>query len=222
MTAIRALRIIRWTTVGVIGLILAGALVLLELGAKSEFRGAAADNAAVTVAVAGAPIGGPFSLVDHKGRAVTDAAYRGRWMLVFFGYSSCPDDCPLTLQKMASALNSLGPLADRIAPLFITVDPARDTPERLSAYLANFGSRIIGLTGNSAQIAAVAKAYRVYYAAAEHEQSGIDLVGHSTFLYLMNPAGKLDAVLRPDASAEQLAATLRERLSTEKATGASG
>jgi protein SCO1/2 len=118
---------------------------------------------------------------------------------------------------MANALNSLGPLADRITPLFITVDPARDTPERLARYLANFGSRIIGLTGNSEQIAAVAKAYRVYYAPAEHEQSGIDLVSHPTFLYLMNPGGKLHAVFRPDASADQLAAALRARLSSQRA-----
>jgi protein SCO1 len=78
-------------------------------------------------------------LIDHKGRHVTDAAYRGRWMLVFFGYTDCPDECPVTLQKMANALNSLGPLADRIAPLFITVDPVRDTPARLAGYLTNFG-----------------------------------------------------------------------------------
>ena len=143
-------------------------------------------------------------------------------MLVFFGYTDCPDECPVTLQKMANALNSLGPLADRIAPLFITVDPVRDTPDRLARYLANFGSRIIGLTGGSEQIAAVAKAYRVYYFPAEHEQSGIDLVSHSTFLYLMNPGGRLNALFRPEVSADQLAAALRARLSSQKANDASG
>ena len=102
--------------------------------------------------------------------------------------------------------------------MFITVDPAGDTPERLARYLANFGSRIIGLTGNSEQIAAVAKAYRVYYAPAEHEQSGIDLVSHPTFLYLMNPGGKLHAVFRPDASADQLAAALRAAFHHKKQT----
>jgi cytochrome oxidase Cu insertion factor (SCO1/SenC/PrrC family) len=137
-------------------------------------------------------------------------------MLVFFGYIDCPDDCPLTLQKIATALDALGPLADRIAPLFITVDPARDTPDRLAGYLANFGSRFIGLTSD--QIDAVAKAYRVYYSPAEHEQSGADLVSHSTLLYLMNPSGKLDELLRPDTDADQLAAALRARLASQKQT----
>ena len=164
----------------------------------------------------GASIGGPLNLIDHNGRPVTDAAYRGRWMLVFFGYTNCPEDCPLTLQKMASALDALGPLADRIAPLFITVDPVQDTPEKLAGYLANFGSRIIGLTGSSEQIAAAARAYRVYYSPVDHEQSGVDLLDHSTFLYLMNPSGALDVLVRPTISADQLAAALRVRLSSQK------
>ena len=111
----------------------------------------------------GISIDGPFKLIDDKGRAVTDVDYRGRWVLVFFGYTNCPDKCPLTLQKV------LGPLADGIAPLFITVYPSRDTPRRLPDYLTNFDLRIVGLTGNDEQIAAAAKAYRVYYAPAEHE-----------------------------------------------------
>jgi protein SCO1/2 len=131
---------------------------------------------------------------------------------VFFGYTNCPDDCPLTLQKMATALEKLGPLAERIAPLFITVDPARDTPARLASYLANFDTRIVGLTGNEEQIAATAKAYRVYYSPAEHEKSGADIVGHSTFIYLMNPTGKFEALLPSDADADKLATILRAKL----------
>jgi protein SCO1/2 len=224
MTATRILRIIRWAAFGLIALIVLG-VAFLEFGPQASLERRAqpvADNApAGTVAVpGGVSIGGPFNLIDHNGRPVTDAAYRGRWMLVFFGYTDCPEDCPLTLQKMATALDALGPLADRIAPLFITVDPARDTPDRLAGYVANFGPRIIGLTGNSEQIAAVAKAYRVYYSPAEHEKSGVDLVGHSTLLYLMNPSGKLEALLRPDISADQLAAALRAHLASQKQTAA--
>jgi cytochrome oxidase Cu insertion factor (SCO1/SenC/PrrC family) len=220
MTTTRILRIIRWAAFGLIALIVLG-IVFVEFGPGASLKRRAqpvADNApAGTVAVAGGvSTGGPFNLIDHNGRSVTDAAYRGRWMLVFFGYTDCPDECPLTLQKMATALNALGPLADRIVPLFITVDPARDTPDRLTAYLANFGSRIIGLTGNSEQIAAAAKVYRVYYSPAEHEQSGIDPVSHSTLLYLMNPSGKLDTLLRPDTGADQLAAALRGRVASEE------
>jgi cytochrome oxidase Cu insertion factor (SCO1/SenC/PrrC family) len=170
----------------------------------------------------GPRIGGPFNLIDHKGRPVTDAVYRGRWMLVFFGYTNCPEDCPLTLQKMASALDALVPFADRIALLFITVDPAHDTPDRLAGYLTNFESRIIGLTGSSEQIAAAAKAYQLYYSPVEHEQSGVDLVDHSTFLYLMNPTDALDLLVRPTITADQLAAALRVRLSSQKQTARAG
>lgn len=146
---------------------------------------------------------------------MTDLEYRGRWMLVFFGYTDCPDECPLTLQKMAAALGDLGPLADRMAPLSITVDPARDTPARLASHLENFDPRIVGLTGSDEQIAATAKAYRVYYSPSEHERSGADVVSHSTFLYLMNPAGQFDALLPSDVDADTLAAELRARLTSE-------
>ena len=120
----RALRFIRWTSLGVIVLLAIAVAVL-------HFRpgaGPAAENALA----GGVSIGGPFHLTDERGHAVTAADYRGRWMLVYFGYTDCPDDCPLTLQKMAVALRTLGPLADKVAPLFITVDPARDTPARLA------------------------------------------------------------------------------------------
>jgi protein SCO1/2 len=96
--------------------------------------------------------------------------------------------------------------------LFITVDPARDTPARLASYLANFDTRIVGLTGNGEQIATTAKAYRVYYSPAEHEKSGADIVGHSTFIYLMNPTGKFDALLPIDVDADKLAGILQSKL----------
>ena len=206
---IRTLRIIRWATLGLI-LVMGLAIVALKLHPHGR---AATDMANETVAVPGGiTLGGPFHLADDNGRAVTEADYRGRWMLVFFGYSNCPDECPLTLQKMAGALSRLGPLADKVAPIFITVDPARDTPERLKTYLANFGPRITGLTGNDAQIAAVAKAYRVYYAPGKHEKSGSDLVNHSTFLYLMDPAGTFSTLFPSDIDADRLAAGLRTKL----------
>jgi protein SCO1/2 len=133
-------------------------------------------------------------------------------MLVFFGYSSCPDECPLMLHKMAAVLAELGPLADQIVPLFITVDPAHDAPARLASYLENFDTRILGLTGSDEQIAAAANAYRVYYSPGQSEQSGLDLISHSTFLYLMNPQAKLTALFPQDITAERLAAALRARV----------
>jgi cytochrome oxidase Cu insertion factor (SCO1/SenC/PrrC family) len=163
---------------------------------------------------AGVPIGGGFTLIDDKGRTATDADYRGRWMLVFFGYTNCPDECPLTLQKMATTLTDLGPLADRVTPLFITVDPARDTPARLASYLENFDTRIVGLTGSGEQIAAAAEAYRVYCEPGENERSGADLVSHSTFLCLMDPSGKLNALFSQDITPDKLTAASRTRLSS--------
>jgi protein SCO1/2 len=213
-TTIRALHRVRWAALGLIVLLAIG-LAVLEL--RSGGEPAIERDLTVTDSIsvpAGAAIGGPFHLIDDRGRNVADLEYRGRWMLVFFGYTNCPDECPLTLQKMAAALSNLGPLADQVAPLFITVDPARDTPARLASYLENFDPRISGLTGSDEQIAAAAKAYRVYYAPAEHEQSGADLVSHSTFLYLMNPAGQFDTLLPSDVDSDKLAAVLRARLAS--------
>ena len=207
---IQTRRILRWTTLALI-VLMAFAIAGLVLRPHSGTNGQTAGMVAVPGGVA---LGGPFHLTDDTGHAVTDASYRGRWMLVYFGYSNCPDDCPLTLQKMAGALGKLGPLADHVSPLFITVDPARDTPERLKTWLANFDPRITGLTGSDAQIAEAAKAYRVYYAPAKHEASGADLVSHSTFLYLMDPSGKFAGLLASDIDTDKLAAALRPKLAT--------
>jgi cytochrome oxidase Cu insertion factor (SCO1/SenC/PrrC family) len=218
MITIRTLRIVRWTALGLIVLFAAG-IAFIKFGPATYRQASTNDAPASTVAIPdGVPIGGPFKLIDNKGHAATDSDYRDRWMLILFGYTNCPDECPLTLQKMANALDALGPLADRIEPLFITVDPAHDTTSRLSDYLANFDTRMVGLTGSDEEIAAATKAYRVYYSPAEHEQSGADLVSHSTFLYLVNPRGKLDALFSQD-DADVLAATLRARLSSENQTG---
>jgi len=216
----RALRVIRWIAVSGIVLLLAAIAAFEVVPGAREFISPRSDGMVSasgedTVSVpAGVPIGGAFELIDEKGQRVTDADYRGRWMLVFFGYTNCPDECPLTLQKMATTMRDMGPLADSLAPLFITVDPARDTPERLVSYLENFDTRIVGLTGSDEQIAAVAKAYRVYYEAGKTEESGADLVSHSTFLYLMDPSGKLNAIFSQDVTPEKLMTALRKRLSS--------
>jgi protein SCO1/2 len=108
------------------------------------------------------PFGGPFALVDHDGRPRRDTDFRGRHLLVYFGYTSCPDLCPLGLDTIAQALDLLGPRADAVQPVFVTVDPARDTPEVLREYVASFDARLLGLTGSEADIRSVTKAYRVH------------------------------------------------------------
>src|SRR6185437_773362 len=134
---------------------------------------------------AGLAIGGPFTLVDQSGKRVTQADFRGRWMLVYFGYTFCPDVCPTELQTIAGALDKLGPDAASIAPLFITIDPARDTPAILADYVKLFDNRLIGLTGSAKEIDDVAREYRVYYAKVTQNSGGSYLMDHSSFAYLM-------------------------------------
>src|ERR1700690_794093 len=110
-----------------------------------------------------APIGRPLHLTDQFGHARTDADFRGQYLLVFFGYTTCPDVCPTTLQAITAALDKLGADAHKVTPLFITIDPARDTPETLKAYAANFTPRLVALSGTPEEIAAAAKVYRIYY-----------------------------------------------------------
>ncbi|MFZ1110435.1 MAG: SCO family protein [Rhodomicrobium sp.] len=135
-------------------------------------------------------IGGAFSLVDGAGNRVTDRDFRGRLMLVFFGYTHCPDVCPTELQNMADVLDKLGPDAGKVAPIFVSVDPKRDTPAALSSYVSNFSPRIVGLTGDRNEVADAAKAYRVYFRKAGDEAGDSYTVDHSAFVYLMDREGR--------------------------------
>jgi len=204
-SATTMLRLVRYVAI---------ALILAMLGAVAYvqwFRPQLAmqDRAGGLVLGQGVQMGGPFTLTDHTGRRVTDASYRGRWMLIFFGYTHCPDVCPTELAALAETLETLGPLADRVAPLFITVDPERDTPEALAAYVGLFGGRITGLTGSAAEVAAAARAYRVFYRRVDSPDSTTYLMDHSAFIYLMDPDGGLGAVFRPSQTPAEMAATIR-------------
>jgi protein SCO1/2 len=165
----------------------------------------------------GAPslaIGGPFDLIASDGQPVTQASWPGKYLLVYFGYTYCPDVCPTTLSNVAGALDDLGAKADRLQPLFITVDPARDTPKVLAEYTAAFTKRLIGLSGSDAQIAQVAKEYRVYY--AKHKTGpGLDdyLMDHSSVIYLMAPDGHLISVLAADQPPASLAEEISNNIS---------
>jgi protein SCO1/2 len=156
-------------------------------------------------------IGGPFALTAADGGTVTDADFRGRWLLLSFGYTFCPDICPTTLASVAEALDILGPDAGRVQPIFITVDPARDTPAVMGAYTAAFDARIIGLTGSPERIAAVAKAYGAHF---ETHESGPDdrfyAVDHTSRLYVMDPDGAFVRAIAYHETSESIAGTLRE------------
>jgi len=159
-----------------------------------------------------AQIGAPFTLIDQDGHRRRSADFAGRFLLIYFGYARCPDVCPTTLALMADALDKAGPKASRIVPVFITIDPERDTPAVLKPYVRSFGPRFVGLTGDVKSITQVAADYRVYFRKhpLENGEYGLD---HSNVIYLMGPDGKFvaywdDTAVGPD----QLAAELRARL----------
>lgn len=188
----------------------------LLLGAVAAPAGLRAHDTAAPARPGGAPdplagrFGGPFTLTAHDGRRVGDADFRGRFMLVYFGYTSCIDLCPIDLALMHQALDGLGAAADRVQPLFITVDPAYDTPAVLAAYVKAFHPRLIGLTGTDAEIAAVAKAYRVHRRKLKPGPS-IEtryLIDHGSLTYLMRPDGSFATLIPHGATAEAMAKTL--------------
>lgn len=210
---------------------IAAALLILVLGAMwgAAFLGRQPGEglgAAFTRLVGGAPppsaggvalpggvsIGGPFSLVDGDGRRVTEADLRGRLALVFFGFTFCPDVCPTELQAIAQTMDQLGPQAEGVRPVFITVDPERDTPAKMKDYVALFHPSILGLTGTPEGVAAAARAFRVYYNKVTPPGSSDYLMDHSAFTYLMGRDGQLRALFRPGATPEEMAAAIRANL----------
>lgn len=169
---------------------------------------------AATVKTMGqALVGGPFTLTDHTGRRVTDQDFRGRVMMVFFGFTFCPDVCPTALQVMAAALDKIGSKAEQITPVLITVDPERDTPEQMAMYVKSFHPRLVGLTGSPEEIAAVAKAYRVYFKrVADPKSSGGYTMDHSAIIYVMGPDGAFRTHFTYTVNADAMAERLTELL----------
>ena len=159
-------------------------------------------------------IGGPFTLVGRDGKIVTDRAFRGKYMLVFFGFTHCPDICPAELQVMAAALDELGRKANDIIPIFITLDPERDTPPVVTGYVMNFSPRFVGLTGSPEQIAEAAKAYRVTYSKFQEEGAKPDdyTIDHVALVYLMGKNGEYLTHFAYGTPVAKLTETLRRYL----------
>lgn len=189
---------------------------------------AAAISVAVAVVVAmqllprergggGALIGGPFTLVDQHGRTRGNADFRGEFTLIYFGYTYCPDVCPTALHQMTLALDELGGKAKAIRPIFITVDPERDTVARLKEYAANFHPRLVALTGDIEAVKQAAKAYRVYFAKAKGSDAGKGagkdyLMDHTSIIYLMDRDGRYLAHFNHQTDPSKMAAQIRDRL----------
>jgi protein SCO1/2 len=153
-----------------------------------------------------------FALTGPDGTAVTEQSYRGKWLAVFFGYTSCPDICPTTMMELAQALQALGPRAEAVQAVFISVDPQRDKPDLLAEYLKTFDPRFVGLTGSSAQISAAAKSFNVFYERHDTDDDNYTY-DHSAYLYLVDPGGQLVEALGSDRGSEQIAAVLSSLVS---------
>jgi protein SCO1/2 len=189
--------------------IIAGFLIGAMAGAAALILTRGGSGPAVTTSGT-ALIGGPFSLVDQHGKTVTDQDFRGRYMLVFFGFTHCPDICPAELQVMSQSLDELGPKADAIIPVFITLDPERDTPQVVGDYVKNFNSRFVGLTGSPEAIAQAAKAYRVAYSKFQEDKTTSDYsIDHSALVYLMGKDGEYITHFAYGTPASKITETLR-------------
>ena len=177
----------------------------------------------LTGSTGGPSVGGPFTLENSSGKTVTDRDFRGKYMLVYFGYTYCPDVCPTTLNAVAAALDKLGPKAKDLSPIFITVDPQRDTPEVMREYTQSFDPRIVGLTGTPQQIAAAAREYGAYYVRHWTGPGANDYVmDHSTYLYVIDPRGKFVRAFDTDMSGDRIVDALRELMLQGRRKGTEG
>jgi cytochrome oxidase Cu insertion factor (SCO1/SenC/PrrC family) len=157
------------------------------------------------------PIGGPFALIDQTGTPRSDQDFKGKLLLVYFGFTYCPDICPTDLQAITLAIDQLGTAGDKVQPLFITVDPERDTAAHLAEYVPMFHPRLIGLTGDAAAIRKAADAYKVYYAKVTNEAGTDYTIDHTAFVYLMDADGKYLGFFPPGTTPERIAEAIRQR-----------
>ena len=187
------------------GVLVIAAGVLLALALRETPRGAAGTALA-------SAIGGQFQLIDQNGKPFSDANLKGKWHLIFFGYTHCPDACPTALNEMSLALDRLGIKRDEVGVVFITVDPERDTPGVLKSYVQSFDAPIVALTGSPEAVAQAAKAYRVFYAKHPRADGDYDM-DHSAVIYVMNPEGRFTATFTPDSSADAIVQRLQKLIS---------
>ena len=187
------------------GVLVIAAGVLLALALRETPRGAAGTALA-------SAIGGQFQLIDQNGKPFSDANLKGKWHLIFFGYTHCPDACPTALNEMSLALDRLGTKRDEVGVVFITVDPERDTPDVLKSYVQSFDAPIVALTGSPEAVAQAAKAYRVFYAKHPRADGDYDM-DHSAVIYVMNPEGRFTVTFTPDSSADAIVQRLQKLIS---------
>jgi protein SCO1/2 len=181
------------------------------LGGMAWHLGDGVGGLGRTITQGEASIGGPFILTDQNGKTYTDKNLHGHWTLLYFGYTHCPDVCPITLTLIADTMDKLGDKAARVTPVFVTVDPARDTPDVMKQYVASFGKNFVGLTGSEKQVAPMLAEYRVY--AKKRPVAGGDYgMDHSGAIYLIDPKGKFAGSYEEVDGPQKIAADLKARL----------
>jgi cytochrome oxidase Cu insertion factor (SCO1/SenC/PrrC family) len=194
-----------------VGLVVVAAMLIGEYVFLNAPDSSADQRLGAVEAPGKVAIGGDFTLVDQNGATRHATDFRGKLMLVYFGYTYCPDVCPAELQKMSEAVDLLGAKGEEVQPIFITVDPQRDTVEQMKAYAANFHPRLVALTGSAEQVAAAAHAYRVYYQKVK-QPDGSYLMDHSSVVYLMARDGTYLAHFGAETDAAQMAAAIAKQL----------
>lgn len=189
-------------------------MLRLALSAALALAACSPAQPAAEPPLAGARIGGPFALIDQNGRRVTDRDFAGRWRIMYFGYTFCPDICPTGLQNLAAGLRAFERAeparAAKVTPVFVSVDPARDTPAVMKPYVAAFHPRLVGLTGDEAAVRAATKAYGIFAQRGAAQPGGGYLVDHSAQAYLMDPDGKPIALLSSEGPPDKVAAELAQ------------
>jgi len=204
---------------GIAVLIVAGGLILRVILPPPEKAG----QEGITVVDKGSreikgatppPVGGPFTLVSHEGKLLSNADFRGKNMYIFFGYTHCPDVCPLTLNNVSRGLALLGEDANKIQPIFISLDPLRDTPDVLKDYLQHFDKRFIGLTGTTKQVAVAQRSYRIFVQKRDEDPKDPTdyLLDHTSISYMMGPKGEFKTFFSNGSTPEQFAAKMKEHL----------
>ncbi|WP_213954721.1 SCO family protein [Variovorax sp. dw_954] len=183
-----------------------------EEAASTPVRAEAARLMNELMTGTGQPIGGPFQLTDPDGRRVGPAQWRGKVVLMYFGYTGCPDACPTALADMAAAITALGADGDRVQPVFVTLDPLRDTPAVLAAYVRSFNPRLVALGGTEEEVRRVALSYKVFYEKVPIPGSRFYMIDHTSFTYVLNEAGQYVGYFPPATSGERIAAQMRAML----------
>ncbi len=186
-------------------------LLVLAGGIAFQYLQLGSGSSGIQLGPVAVSLGGPFALTDQNGQVRRSEEFRGKLMLIYFGYTYCPDVCPTELQTMSQAIDLLGDKAQAVQPIFITVDPERDDVETMKRYAENFTPRLLALTGTPQEIAAAAKAYRVYYKKAKSEGDDYSM-DHSSIVYLMGKDGAYLAHFSGETSAEQMAAAIAKQL----------